>query len=306
MATAPNALTIALHEQAFNTIIRAFRAQFPRLFNYATPDLIDAIEEDVENDPKGVGTLACDKTPIIENNRRSQRHRPWPVRNLFTPVPYLPIPGYDGDEGVSYILQIGRVKVDFFPNRIIKLPKELDRELKEQRLGLELKVHMGIACPDKNKLDSFIDAIPPPGAPDPDKPDDPKKDPTTGGPFDFPKNPFPVTKIDCFHLNVYAIARVKRRVYVVDNDEELEYLSLEVTKVEIEDVTPAGFEDSMECLIYLILNFGVLPKLRTLVRDIAFAQPPFSVELTPLNNSVRFNPSVEKDQLFIFLDVKTN
>lgn len=301
MLTNFNNFTIALHETAFFTLIEAFREQVPRIFNYATADLIAAIDEDVDRDPKGVGTLICDKEVIERNNKR---RRPLREQDLFTPVSYLPIPGYDGDRGISYIVQIGRITFDFHPNETIRMPRELSDQFVEQSVGLELGICMGIACPVKETLEKILEAMPPPQPDDPKK-DDPKKDDPTKDPPeppDGPANPFPVNNIDCFCLTVKAVGRFKRRPQTIDTGgEDSVYLSLELSAVEIVDIEPRGLENSLECLIYMILTFGVLPKLRMLISDLKLAVGPFSVVLEPLSDKIPFNPAVERDRLLTFL-----
>jgi len=302
MLTAFNSFTIALHENAFNTIIQAFRVQLPRIFNFATTDLIAAIEEDADNDPDGIGTLVCYKEPLERNQKR---HRPRQIKDLFTEVSYLPIPGYEGEQGISYLVQIGKIEFDFHRQTVAQFPEELRGQLVEQSVGLHLKICMGVACPDKKKLDEILDAIPPPNAPKTDDPkkDDPKEDKPPG--HDLPGKPFPgVKNIDCFCLDVFAIGRIKRRPQQIDPDEKSQYLCIEVTNVEVVNLEPPGLENSFECLLFMILNFGVFPKLRMMVSDITWMTGPFSVALQPLSGDIQFNPAVESSELRTFLEIK--
>ncbi len=297
MLTDFNDLTIAVSERAFNTIIKSFRRQAPALFNYATADLIASIHEAASAHPEKLKNLLCDVQPVEEN---AKRKHPQPVAALFTPVPYLPILGYSGDRGLSYVLQISEITFDFHPNNTIALPTELAAGFEEQTVGLKLTLCAGLACPDKKKLDTLLDQLPPPQPFDPAKA---VKFKLPEPPTNTPTKPFDTDHVDCFCLDVIALARIKRRPQLIDPDENLEYLSIELTAVEIVDVRPAGLENTLECLIYLTLNFGLLPQLRMLVKDLMLAAGPFAVRMTPLSAKIPFNPSVAKDELRAFLSI---
>jgi hypothetical protein len=299
MLTSSNDFTVAVHERAFNTVIRAFQDQAPMIFNLATPDLIAAIDR-ASDDPDTLDALLCDREPLRRNEARDA---PWPVTALFTPVGYLPIPGYDGDRGISFILQITGLSFDFYPNNSIDLPPELSGRFEEQQLGLQLKLCAGIARPIDEDQDALLDGLPPPEPFDPDTFGARFESFELSGPRHVPTKPFVTEGVDCFSLEVDSLARFVRRPKLADHDENLEYLSIELADVEIVSTTSARLESSLEGLIYLTLQFGLLPKLRTLVRDLAIARGPFGVRLAPTTGDIPFNPSVVDDELRIFLDV---
>jgi hypothetical protein len=153
MLTSSNDFTVAVHERAFNTVIRAFQDQAPMIFNLATPDLIAAISK-ASDDPDMLEQLVCDPEPL---RRNEQREPPWPVAALFTSVGYLPIPGYQGDHGISFIAQISGLSFDFYPNNSVDLPDELASRFEEQQLGLQLKLCAGIARPVQEAQDALLE-----------------------------------------------------------------------------------------------------------------------------------------------------
>lgn len=305
-----SSFAIVLHENTLNTLIDGFRVQAPRIFNYATPDIFAAIIKDIRESTDGVGTLACDLGPIRAN---AARRRPLPLNSLFTPVQYLPIPGSQGLQGISYIFQVGRIAFDFHPNTAFRIPFQVADQFTEQSLALRLSICMGIACLDKKYLDDFLENIPPPRLPpDKDKPpkDKPKDEPPKDKPKDEPPRdgppldePFPFTNIDCFCLDVVAVGRLKRRPQSREHEPNEEYLCIELTGIEIVDIEPEGMENSLECLLYLVLNFGVLPRLRMMIADLRFGKVPLSVIMSPVSDDLPNNPAVENDRLFVFLDL---
>ena len=271
----------SFHEEGFNRIIDHVRQQRPSLFNYATADVAKNRE---------LLCAAIKAHPIVE-----ARNNP-----LFTIEKPLPIPG--SSFGVNFAVQLSDLKLDFHPGKLVALPPELNPPLKPQRLAIQLTVCGGIGCPPEEVVDQLI---PPPKDLD-------RKDPAHGN--EQPRGDdkgeiivLPTRKLRCFCLSAYVTGGVRIVTY---NGKP--YLEPFLDGFEIVDIKPEGLENSIECLIKLMLKLVVLPGLRILLQhaplnltqgatDIFPA--PTNVTIKPQTTSATLpnNPAIEDDQLKVFI-----
>ena len=245
------------HEEGFNRIVQHLQLQRPSLFNYGTADM------------KGKERTYC--RPIETHSAVAEFRDP-----LFTKSPYLPIPGYTGPFGMSYLMQLTDIKIDFHPSNVINLPSELDPPLSEQRFALQASFCVGMGCPERKILDELGDS----------SSNDQSGKPLSGLPY---------RNLNCFCLNVYAVLHVQRR-----NGE----IALRLDGLEIADIRPEGLENSLECYIETILRLSVLPKIRILLTDLVFDIQNFiTVQPTSISSDVPFNPAIQDDAISVFINL---
>lgn len=193
-----------------------------------------------------------------------------------TEVDPLPVIGAPvGTAGVNYCMQIKEIKIDFNPSNQIILPPELG-VLGSQEIALKGTVCAGLSCKDIIKITdiSYINVI--------------KKDVNRGLIFNDLFN-----NLQCFCLSFYAKIRILQ---------ENGFLKLKVTGIEIQDIIPLGLENSIECYLKQVLDFGVLPKMKIALNDLVFnAQSYFSVSLKPVSPQIPFNPDVSNNELSVFI-----
>lgn len=272
----------AFHEDGFNRIIGYVREQRPSLFNYATAD--------VAANPR----LLCEAItahPIV-----FKRGNP-----LVTIVDPLPIPGTQ--YGVNFAVQLTDLAIDFHPNDVFPLPRELD-PLEKQRLAIKLRLCGGIGCPPRDLVDRLTPPPPDPNERPKDKPRDPgrpkEKDPLI---------PIPAGKLICFCLEAFVTGGVRIATYYGKP-----YLEPFLDGFEIVDITPKGLEDGMECYIRLVLQLSVLPGLRILlshaplnltqsVPDL-FVATDVALTPAPVSAAVPNNPAIEDDLLKVFINAE--
>jgi len=259
----------SFHEDGFNRIVSHIQRQRPSLFNYGTEDMLKKEK------------LYCS---------RIEAH---PAVNEFknpkiTISPYLPIPGYAGPFGMSYLMQLTKILIDFHPsNTIDSLPGELEPPLRDQKFAMQASFCVGMGCPDKRTLDYL-------------------------GDFDFdvfsnytdinfetgkPEYGLPFEQMNCFCLDVYAVLHVER----IDGQ-----LRMKLDGFEIVDIRPQGLEDAMECYVEAIMRLSILPKLRIQLSDLVFnIQNYVTIEPTPISGDVPFNPSIAEDTLSVFVNLNS-
>ena len=251
------------HEDGFNRILNHIQMQRPSLFNYGTADII--------NNEK----LRCQK--IEAHNSVYQYNNP-----LIKLSPYLPIPGYNGPFGMSYIMQLTKVKIDFHLGNSIALPPELNPPLKEQHLALAASFCIGMGCPDKE----YIDEI---SLKDEDKKDDREQRIVN------PERGFPFRELNCFCLDVVAVLHINR----TNN-----YIELKLDGLEIVDIKPVGLENILECYVETIIRLSLLPKLRMSLNKLVFEIENYiTIQPTPISANVPFNPSISKDKVSVFVNL---
>jgi hypothetical protein len=104
-----------------------------------------------------------------------------------------------------------------------------------------------------------------------------------------------LSNMTCFCLSLYAKAILGR---------ENNKLKLRLIGVEIEDITPLGLENMIECYLKQVLDEAVFPKLKIAVKDRVFSVGDyFRIGLTPISNALPNNPDVSKDHLSLFLNI---
>jgi hypothetical protein len=275
-------LFASFHEDGFNRIIEHIRFQRPSLFNYATAE--------VAKNPQ----LTCTDIkahPVLFDPKRNNP--------LFTIVDPLQIPGTN--VAVNFVVQMSDLKIDFHPGKLFALPPEL-APLAPQRLAIQLTVCGGIGCPGDDDLNQFI---PPPKSPRPNdptraNPDQPKPDPVV----------LPTRKLNCFCLSAFVTGGVRIVQY-----SGRPYLEPFLDGFEIVDIKPEGLENSLECLIKLMMKLVVLPGLRVLLEraplnltkgatDFFPAPTNITISAQPTSAALPNNPAIEDDQLKVFVKVE--
>lgn len=247
----------SVHEDGFNNIVNHIQHQRPSLFNYGTIEMLNRKGE------------FCH--PIIAHPSVQRFNNP-----LITVSPHLPIPGYNGSYGMSYIMQLTKVKIDFHPETI-NLPPEL-KPMNEQQFALQASFCVGLGCPEKGFIKEISDS---------DNGKDDKKGEINQG--------LPFRKLNCFCLDVFAVLHVER-----SNGD----MRMRLDGFEIVDIEPEGLENGLECYVESILRLSLLPKLKISLNDLVFNIESYvSINPTPISSAVPFNPSIEKDQLSVFINL---
>lgn len=271
----------AFHEDGFNKIIRHVMRKRPSLFNYGT----EAIAREWEK------RLCCrpDVAPeVLDRNN--------PVVTIESPIPVL---GSGGAYSLNWAAQIADLSIDFHPSNR-KLPDELGGKLDNQQLAVYARICAGIGCPPRWVFDEF----PPPDQPpiviprdDRDKdrpkdrpPDRPRPDPIT----------FPSPELACFELELYATAHAE-----LDGPTNQRVVELVVDGIEIVDIEPAGLEHSLECYLFTLLRWVVMPRMRMLLPMFVFDLPlDLGAVTITAATGVPNNPAIEDDQLKVFVDME--
>lgn len=256
----------SFHEEGFNRIVRHLQLQRPSLFNYGTADMV------------GREQIYCHE--IEAHPAVTEFNNP-----LITESPYLPIPGYAGSFGMSYLMQLTKVEIDFEPSNVINLPSELEPPLREQQFALQASFCVGMGCPERRILDYLGDAN--------------LDDLFSNSDYDFttgkPENGIPFQQLNCFCLDVHAVLHVERRGGAI---------ALRLDGFEITDIRPEGLENGMECYIETILRLSILPKIRIQLTDLVFDIQDFiTVQPTPISSDVPFNPAIQEDAISVFINL---
>jgi len=262
-------------ETAFNTILHEVMIQNPKTFNYATQQIINS-------------NSYC--SPITVHPDLSSTST-----EICTEVDKMPIVGTNSD-GFDFCIQLKELKVDFNPSSVIQLPPELGN-LAIQQFALKGKVCAGLKCSESIPslvLDNnaFIDKV---------RSVNTKKI-TNSKTKEFQSlnkgmifRPLNLLNMTCFCLNLYA------KVILV---KEKNKLKLKLIGIEIEDMTPIGLENMIECYLKQVLDQAVFPKLKIALEDLVFnAGDYFSIGLTPTSSAIPHNPDVSNDYLSIFLNI---
>jgi hypothetical protein len=181
--------------------------------------------------------------------------------------------------GVDFCVQLKEFKIDFQPSNQIVLPVELGN-LVLQEFSLKGTVCAGINCggrinrkkPERKLADIKLDRV-------------------RGLQF----FPFERLNMMCFCLSIYA------KVVLVQEGKNLQ---LRLVGIEIEDISPLGLENSIECYLKQMLDNVVFPKMKLAIGDLVFnAGSYFTLGLTPVSPAVPFNPSISNDQLSVFINL---
>lgn len=268
----------SVSEGAFNKLVLNVRRQRPSLFNYGTAAFVANPE------------LMCERIEVAAGLPNDQPR--------VGEQPLLPVPGTAGAWGFQYCAQLSDLRIDFHPGNQFALPPELN-PLKAQRLALQVKVCVGLACPGDDLLQRIEEEVA-----STVRPIDPRSllgdKPRPAAPVEI--KPLPVVRgnIRCFCLSLFAVASFK-----ATTDAFGKRLGLALEGVEIVDIQPEGLEGTLECLIETTLRLGLLPRLKVSIDDLIFKLGEFGklkIGLTPISAKVPFNPSVANDRLSVFID----
>lgn len=270
----------AIHEAGFNRIGRHLMQQRPSLFNYGTQ--LFASNPD----------LLCKQ--IDANLEVLRRGNP-----LITVEDPLPIVGTGGTLGVDFCFQVTELRVDFHPGNQFSLPLELNPPLKPQRFALFLQVCGAIVCPERETTEQYGNQMAEqPSAAGTDKKPDRQDDKEQPRP---PVQPIPGRKVECFCLDVFAVAYVE-----LIGPTNAKKLAIRLENLEIVDIRPVELENNLECYIATTLRVGILPRVRIALDTLDFELGEFaalSISPTPISANVPNNPAIEEDQIKAFINV---
>ncbi len=272
------------HESAFNTIFDQYMLQTPKTFNYASKKVID-------------GNRFCSpiKVDPILDSMGIQK---------VTEVPPLPLVGASPhlNVGIEYCVQIKDLVVDFNPSSAIQLPQELGG-LALQQFAIKGTVCAGIGCNQigtipYNDIDILIPAtkfkiknLSKKNSKKAPTKSSSKKASVSGLSF----LPMEYLKMNCFCLSLYG-----KVVIVRENN----FLKLKLVGIELEDISPLGLENSIECYLKQMLDHVVFPKLKMAIGDLVFeAGSYFNIGLTSVSSSLPYNPDVSNNYFSIFLNI---
>ncbi|HEY4327792.1 MAG TPA: hypothetical protein VGN20_27670 [Mucilaginibacter sp.] len=283
----------AINEGAFNNLVNDLKNQRPSLFNY--------------------GTISFVKNPkLLCNNSFLQQLDP-DVTLFQNPVvtqqPLLGILGYTGPFGFEYCLQFTELQIDFQPSNTIQLPAGLNPPLKSQQFALHAQACAGLDCPTARTL-SQVEVSDPAFFPvvnsgDLTQVNHPASGDTTNIDtkgilvVSSPTIPFPFEPktMQCFCLDVFAVLHVEE-----GGPTNNPFISLIIDGIEIPEIRPLGLEHSIECYVKTTLALGILPKLKLALNALVFnIANILTIGPTAVSANVPFNPSIEKDQIEVFL-----
>jgi len=184
----------------------------------------------------------------------------------------IPVPGTEGLVGLEYGLQLTDLHIDLHPQDA-QLPPELS--LPAQHFSFSATLHLTIPFPK----------IPPDWEP---TPEDHRRPPT----FQL-EDPF------CCKLQVFLVGGVEKVTdWVPAEGIFADFVRMTVEQVEIVDIAPDCLETILERYSLLTLRHGILNKLEYRVTQLALA----FIEVG-LSQSVSPNPSIEDNQIKLWLDV---
>lgn len=278
-----------INEEGFNLVMRHLMRLRPSLFNYGT--------EAVANNSK----LLCQ--PIDADLMVFTRNNP-----LISIEPPLPVLGTDGLVNLNYCVQLTDARIDFHPENSISLPEEL-KELPKQHFSLYTRACVGLGCPDPEIMQSLEDALDQLYAPifiddyvNP-KPADPAGVPTTYNPDKRGERPNPFTvpsrALKCFCMEVFAVGHME---IAMVNGRHL--IKPKLDSLEIVDLRPQEMEDMIECYVESVIRLGLLPRIQIALEKIVLDQLKLvTVTLKPASG-VTPNPSIEKDELRVYIDME--
>jgi hypothetical protein len=258
----------AVGEAAFNNLVLDLERQRPSLFNYGTISFV--------NNPG----LLCDQSIVTTLDPDVAKFGNPVVKEL----PLLNLPGYNGSLGLEYCLQFSGLTIDFQPSNVIQLPAGLNPPLQLQHFALQAKVCAGIGCPATTTLLAAAQATTPSAI---------TQLPAASVPIPFQNN------VVCFCLDLYAVLHVQQST--VNN---VTVISLTLDNLELPGLQPAGLEQAIECFIRTTLILGILPQI-----SIAYSSLVFNIGglltlfPTPISANVPFNPSIQTDQIQVFLSL---
>ena len=285
----------SFQEKGFNNIVTALQRQRPSLFNYGTQGYV--------SNP----SLLCYRIFPHKIDPEVLTH-PDPVVKLQQPIA---IPGYDGPYGLQYCFQLAELSIDFAPNNIHNLPPEIKGLFVDQCFSIKARVCGQINCPGSDILARITPDLPPyapvlPGSKTDNKPsnDDKRQSPDRNPNNDQPKSLVPLIPLplnresdNCFCVDLYAVCRLTREGSNADP-----VVALYLTGLELVDIKPDGLESSLECFLKTTLTLGVFPKVKIAMNALVMRLKNFlTIEPTPISVNVPHNPSIDNDQLKVFV-----
>jgi len=270
-------LYAALHEEGMNLVVQHVMLQRPSLFNYGTPH----IQEMLKRDPHDPNAL-CKPIEVIKTV--DDRQNP----HISVEDPFV-LPGTDNLLAVDFLVQLTQLRFDFHPGGVFDLPPELNPPLGEQHFAILVQMCGGVGCPTREFLEEFE-------LPERDNKDRPPPE-LTVVPFD---------KLECFCLDLVLLGHFKPA------GETLELLLRpDVDGIEFVDLKPEGLETILECILMLLLKVVVLPKLAKTLSKLLKSPledlgdfTSLTLVPTPTPAKVPWNPSIDADQVKIFVDLE--
>jgi hypothetical protein len=199
------------------------------------------------------------------------------------------LPGTDNLLAVNFLAQLTQLRFDFHPGNVFDLPPELNPPLGEQHFAILVQFCGGVGCPTRDFLDQFVL---------PDKEDKDRPPPElTVVPFD---------KLECFCLELVLLGHFKPAGETIDL-----LMRPDVDGIEFVDLKPEGMESILECILMLLLKVVVLPKLAKTIYNLLKSPlddlagfSSLTLVPTPTPAKVPWNPSVDTDQVKIFVDLQ--
>ncbi len=257
----------AVHEDGVNRVIRHIMRQRPSMFNYATADVASNRE---------LWCAPVQFTPDVI-------HYGNPLFTIMSPIPVI---GTDSPQvTLSFIVQVTRAEIDFFPGNVISLPEELKPPLPKQHFAMHIQICGALGCPSDKEIEGLPD-------PNPNQPSTVEKQP-----------PPPVHlrgSLECFCLDVYVVGHFERAFI-----HGQESLLGKVDGIDIVDIKPDQLEDNIICYIKTAVTLVLRQKLAIPLATFFISFPLFglaTVTLSPTPNPpVPFNPAIEDDQIKAFI-----
>jgi len=254
----------AINEGAFNNIIADLQNQRPSQFNYGTVSFF--------NSPQ----LLCDSSVVARINPDVKIFQ----NPLVSKLDLLSVPGYNGPYGMEYCLQLTKLAIDFQPSNSIQLPPGLNPPLKNQTFALQASVSVGLGVPDAAAIRQAVLA-------------------TASGGQVTPTIPLPFTpaSLASFNLDVFGIFNIQQ-----GGPSTAPYITLELDSLELPGLVPTGLESTLESYIRVVLSLGLLPQIKVALSALVLnIGNSLLIAPTTISANVPFNPSIEKDQIEVFL-----
>jgi hypothetical protein len=266
-------LFVSVNEAGINQIVLHIMRQRPSLFNYGTDAVI--------RNPR----LLC--SPIDAAPAVIARGNP-----LITREPGLPVIATRPPVGLDFAIQLTQAQVDFAPGDTITLPAELTPPLPAQHLALHFQACAGLGCPSDEIIQAFQFQHPQPGQ-------DVAGGPQRGGGSDGQIIVLPAVRLDCFCLDLYAIAHAS--LFATSGTA---HLLAGVDGLDLVEIKPDGLENSLLCYLKIMLQLGILAggfsysHLTQTVTGLTVTVAP-----SPTSGALPFNPAIEEEQLKVFINV---
>ncbi|NOJ30067.1 MAG: hypothetical protein DA328_07865 [Nitrososphaeraceae archaeon] len=294
----------AVHEDAINRVVKHIMRQRPSLFNYGTSL--------VASNPR----LLCELIDTVYEVTSNQN----PLVRILDPIPIIGLSEFpDASIGstnlaLNFGVQLSKGEIDFFNGNVFTLPPQLD-PLANQRLAVHFRVCAGIGCPSKDivlpeRLSTHDSNFPHRSI---------KKDHGAllhnNLPIDISlpgkekgKVTLPATGLECFCLDLFAIAGGK-----ISGPVGNQIIELKTDNIEIVDLKPEGLENAIECYAKLVLNHGIFPPVARYISKLAFGlielpkiegdnQVSGDIQVSA-STTVPNNPAIEDDQLKTFINL---